>query len=82
MNSNIDINMLMQIMNGKNPQQLILNYLQKSPLGSTPIGQNLIQLSQKGDYAALEQIARNICQQKGLNFEEQFGNFKQSLGMR
>jgi len=34
------------------------------------MGQNLVQLAQKGDFNALEQIARNICQQKGLNFDE------------
>lgn len=79
---NFDMNMLMQIMQGKNPQQMILNYLQQSQIGSTPMGQNLMQLTQKGDYGALEQIAKNICQQKGLNYEEQFRNFKQSLGMR
>ena len=79
---NFDMNMLMQIMQGKTPQQMILNYLQQSQIGSTPMGQNLMQLTQKGDYGALEQIAKNICQQKGLNYEEQFRNFKQSLGMR
>ena len=79
---NFDMNMLMQIMQGKNPQQMILNYLQQSQLGSTPIGQNLIGLTQKGDFTSLEQIARNLCQQRGINFEEQFKNFKQQLGMR
>ena len=77
-----DMNMLMQIMQGKNPQQMILNYLQQSQLGSTPIGQNLIGLAQKGDFAALEQIARNLCQQRGIDFEEQSKNFEQQLGMR
>lgn len=77
-----DMNILMQIMQGKNPQQMILNYLQQSQLGSTPIGQNLIELAQKGDFAALEQIARNLCQQRGIDFEEQSKNFKQQLGMR
>lgn len=79
---NFDMNMLMQIMQGKNPQQMILNYLQQSQLSSTPIGQNLISLAQKGDYAALEQIAKNLCQQKGMDFDEQFRNFKQQLGIR
>lgn len=79
---NFDMNMLMQIMQGKNPQQMILNYLQQSQLGNTPMGQNLSQLAQKGDFNALEQIARNICQQKGLNFDEQSKIFKQSLNIR
>lgn len=79
---NFDMNMLMQIMRGKNPQQMILNYLQQSQIGSTPIGQNLMQLAQQGDYSALEQIAKNICQQRGIDFDEQSRNFKQSLGMR
>lgn len=79
---NFDVNMLMQIMQGRNPQQMILNYLQQSQLGNTPIGQNLMQLAQKGDYGALEQIARNVCSQRGLNFDEQSRNFKQSLGIR
>lgn len=79
---NFDMNMLMQIMQGKNPQQMILNYLQQSQLSSTPIGQNLISLAKKGDYGALEQMAHNICQQRGLDFDEQSRNFKQQLGMR
>ena len=74
-------NILQMIMQGKNPQQLVLNYLQ-SQMGNTPMGQNLAQLAQKGDFNALEQIARNICQQKGLNFDEQSKIFKQSLNIR
>ena len=78
---NFDMNMLMQIMQGKNPQELVLNYLQ-SQMGNTPMGQNLLQLAKQNNTQAIEQIVRNMCQQKGINYDEQFKLFKQRLGLK
>ncbi len=77
----ISNNMLQQIMQGKNPQQLVLNYLQQQ-IGNTPIGQNLLNLAQQNNTQAIEQIVRNLCQQKGINYDEQFNLFKQQLGLK
>lgn len=80
MNFNSD-NILQMIMQGKNPQELVLNYLQ-SQMGNTPMGQNLLQLAKQNNTSAIEQIVRNMCQQKGINYDEQFRLFKQQLGLK
>lgn len=65
---------------GRNPQEIALAILQ-SRMGQTPMGQNLLALAQSGQGDQIEQIARNICQQRGVNFDEAFASFKQSLGL-
>lgn len=66
---------------GSNPQQLVMSLLQ-SEMGNTPMGQNLLSLAQKGDAPQIEEIARNICKQKGVDFDKEFSAFKQLLGIR
>lgn len=66
------------IKSGGNPEQLMINYLQQN---SNPITQNLLKLAQSGDGAGIEQIARNMCKSKGLDFDKEFTAFKQSLGL-
>lgn len=66
---------------GGNPQQLVMSLLQNE-MGNTPMGQNLLSLAQKGDAPQIEEIARNICKQKGVDFDKEFGAFKQLLGIK
>ena len=65
--------LLQLIKNGMNPQQLVMQILQQN---NNPILQNANILAQNGDMKALEQLARNLSQQKGLNFDKEFANFK------
>lgn len=77
-------NPLMQFMqmmrNGGNPQTMIINMLQQQA-GGSPIGQNLLKLAQNNDTQGIEKIARNLCQQRGLDFDKEFAAFKQQLGL-
>ena len=66
---------------GGNPQQLVMSLLQ-GEISNTPMGQNLLSLAQKGDAPQIEEIARNICKQKGVDFDKEFSAFKQLLGIR
>lgn len=81
---NQPINNPMQFMQairgGQNPQQLMLQMLQQR-MGNTPMGQNLMQLAQNNDTAGIEQIARNLCAQRGLDFDQEFSSFKKRLGL-
>lgn len=70
---------LQMIKSGANPQQLIIQYLQKE-MSNTPIGQNLLNLAQKGDSAGIEQVARNIMSSKGLDYDKEFNAFKKFIG--
>lgn len=64
------------IKSGNNPQQLLMNILQQQG-NNNPILNNAAGLAQKGDVSALWMIARNIAQQKGLDFDKEFSSFKQ-----
>ena len=64
---------------GQNPQQMILNILQQ---GNSPFSQNLFNLAKQGNTAQIEQIARNICAQRGMDFDKEFNSFKQQLGIK
>lgn len=63
------------IRGGMNPQQLVMNILQEKSVNN-PILQNAANLAKNGNQAALYQIARNLAQQRGLNFDQEFANFK------
>ncbi len=74
---NINPMQLIQLIKGgMNPQQLLMNVLQQN---NNPIFQNAMNLMQNGNTAGLQQIARNLAQQRGLDFDEEFNKFKNSL---
>ena len=72
---------IMAIRNGQNPQQIVMNMLQER-MSQTPMGQKLIVLAQNNQTAQIEQIARNICNQRGIDFDKEFNSFKDSLGIK
>lgn len=68
------------IRQGKNPQQLMLSLLEQSA-SNNPVAQNLMELAKNGDNADIEKIARNLCAQRGLDFDKEFNSFKNNLGL-
>lgn len=79
MNNSI-MQFMQMIKSGGNPQQLAMNMLQQQA-GNSPIGQNLLKLAQNNDGKGIEQIARNLCAQRGLDFDKEFAAFRQQLGL-
>lgn len=80
MNSNFNpMAIINMIRSGKNPEQLMISYLE-SQLKGTPLGENLVTLAKNNNTAEIEKIARNICEQRGLNYDKEFNDFKQRLG--
>lgn len=74
---NINPMQLIQLIKGgMNPQQLLASILQNN---TNPIIQNAVNLAQNGNMPALEQLARNLAQQRGLNYDEQLAKLKNSL---
>lgn len=73
--------LVQMIKNGSNPQQLMISILE-GQMASTPMGQNLLTLAKGNQTQGIEQIARNICQQRGLNYDEAFNAFKNNLGLK
>lgn len=66
------------IKNGNNPQQLVLSLLQQQGRNN-PILNNAASLAKQGNASALEMLARNLAQQRGLDFDTEFANFKNYL---
>ena len=79
MNNSI-MQFMQMIRSGGNPQQLMMNMLQQQA-GNSPIGQNLIKMAQNNDGKGIEQVARNLCAQRGLDFDTEFAAFKRQLGL-
>ena len=75
------MNLLQAIRNGANPQQLVMGVLE-GQMASTPMGKNLLQLVKENRTSEIERIVRNICAEKGIDFDKEFASFKQSLGYR
>ena len=71
---------IQMLKSGGNPQQMIMNVLQKQA-GNSPLGQNLLTMAKNNDGKGIEQIARNLCTQRGLDFDKEFAAFKQQLGL-
>lgn len=71
-----------------NPVNIIKQYMMKgfTPKGilqqmniSNPILSNVIGMAQNGDTKGVENFARNICKQRGLDFDTEFSKFKNTL---
>lgn len=74
------IEIIQMIRNGQNPQQLTLRILEDR-LGNTPLGSNLLSLAKNNKTAEIEQIARNLMQQQGIDFDKELTSFKEMLGL-
>ena len=67
----------MQFLRGiKNPQQFIMNMLVQN---QTPMGMQLINLAKTGDKTQIENFARNIFKERGMDFDKQFAEFMKQI---
>ncbi len=79
-NYRVNPNQLVQmIRQGQNPQQLMLSILQQN--SNIPLGANLYKLAQNGNTAEIEKIARNMCRERGIDFDTEFNSFKHMIGL-
>ena len=73
--------LIQMIKSGKNPQQLLMSVLENE-MSNTPMGQQLLMLAKNNEAQGIEQIARNICYQRGVDFDKEFNAFKNQLGIQ
>lgn len=72
--------LVQMIKNGQNPQQLMISILE-GQMANTPMGANLLKLAKNGDTKGIEQIARNLSRQQGIDFDTEFAAFRKMLGV-
>ena len=66
------LNMIKGMMGIGNPKDMAMKMLKNN---TNPIFNNLMQMMEKGDDKGIEQFARNICKEKNIDFDKQFGEF-------
>ena len=69
------MDLIMQIRQGKNPQQLMLSILE-SGASANPVMANLLTMAKDGRTADIEAFARNVAKEKGIDFDKEFSRFK------
>lgn len=70
---------LMQAM--RNPQAFMNQIMGNQQMMNNPMIQNTVNMAQKGDTKGIEQMARNLCKEKGLNADEVFNQIKSKMNM-
>ena len=80
MTTNPNMMQFIQMMKAaRNPQQAVINMLENQ-VGQNPMAKNLLELAKRNDAKGVENVARNIMKEQGLDFDEEFNNFKQMFG--
>lgn len=74
------MNLIQMIKSGQNPQQLMM-YVLEQRAQENPMYANLLSLAKNNQTKEIEQFARNVMKERGLDFDKEFTNFKNNLGL-
>lgn len=67
---------IFQMMKNGNPQQFLQQMMGNNQIMSNPLIKNAMQMAQNGDMQGIEQMARNLCKEKGLNADDVINQIK------
>lgn len=73
------MDIIQMIKSGQNPQQIMLRFLESGFAANNPLAANLLSLARQNKTAEIERIARNICAERGIDFDKEFNAFKANL---
>lgn len=65
----------------RNPQVFLQQAMNNSQFMSNPISKNAIEMYQKGDKQGLNELADNLCKEKGINRSDFERQIKSQFGM-
>lgn len=71
---------IMQLI-GKGPEQFIQNILSNNQVMKNPMAKNTLDMAQKGNMQGIEQMARNLCKENGLDADEVMNQIKSRFGL-
>ena len=74
-------NFMQMLQSGQNPQQIAMTMIQNRIGNRNPLMLNLLNMAQAGDSAGIEQFARNIAKEKGVDYDTEFNAFRKNLGI-
>lgn len=64
--------------NRSNPMQFMMNALSQSAQGN-PMLTNVLRMAQNGDSKGIEQVARNLAQEKGVDVDSMLNQIQSML---
>ena len=64
------------------PQQFIQQMIGNNQIMNNPMVKNAVGMAQNGDLQGVEQMARNLCKEKGIDFDKAFSDFKNQFPLR
>ena len=67
--------LLMQMRQGKNPEQLMIDILEGEASQNPSMG-NLLTMAKDNRTADIERFARNLAKEQGIDFDKEFSRFK------
>ena len=65
----------------RNPQAFLQQAMNNSQLMGNPISKNALEMYQKGDRQGLNELADNLCKEKGINRSDFERQIKSQFGM-
>lgn len=65
----------------KNPQQFMKNMANNNMITGNPMAMNTLKMMQNGDAKGLEQMARNLCKERGVDADQMLEQMKRQLGI-
>lgn len=73
------MDIITMIRSGQNPKQIMLSILEEGVAANNPMAANLLDLAKNNRTADIEKIARNLCAERGIDFDKEFNSFKSNL---
>ncbi len=77
MPTNYSMMQYIQMMKNGNPQEIVMNMLRQNATDGNPMAQNLLQMVNNRDIQGIENMARNVARERGVDYDKEFNNFKQ-----
>jgi hypothetical protein len=65
----------------RNPQAFMQQAMNNSQIMQNPISRNALEMYQKGDKQGLNELADNLCKEKGINRSDFERQIKSQIGM-
>ena len=73
------VDIITMIKNGQNPEQVLIKVLEDGVSENNPFFSNLLTLAKNNRSADIEKVARNLCAERGIDFDKEFSSFKYNL---
>ncbi|MCR5254613.1 MAG: hypothetical protein K6D96_01655 [Acetatifactor sp.] len=64
-----------------NPNQFLQGLMSNNQIANNPMARNAIQMMQNKDEKGLEQMARNLCKERGVDVDKLVQQFRNQLGL-